>query len=773
MTKDSFFVKICDAITKYSIYAAIFLMPIFFLPWTSDGLDFNKQALLILFVFVALFSWMAKVLISGSFNIGINKTHIAVLVLFLVYLASTIFSQDRYGSFWGWPRTTSESLLAVTGLVVLYFIISNVFSKKEIFISVVLLAFSCILSILIGLLQLSGLFISFNTIGSVAGLGFFAAVFLPLLFALIIYSGKWLKIIFGAGIILNFIVLFFINYQIVWWLVLAGSVLFVLLGALKRDIFDLRWLSLAMFFLVLALFFIVLKPQMPVPARPIDIFLSQQATLDIAVKTIKDRTILGSGPGTFAFDFSKHKKIDFNQGMLWNARFDRGASKILNILATTGILGLISFLALISAILFYGAKFMLARRETEEKKGGRGFSLLIGGILLSFIVQTIGYFLYSSNLSLDFLYFFLLASFAGLSFSERKNFSLNPSSLLTLGVTFIFTIIFIFGLGLLILGGQRYVAEVNYFLGETALASGKSDIDEGIQKIGKAVSLNPNVDIYLTELSRLYLLKISQVGNDNKLSEEDKTKKMQILVNNSINAAKLATDASPSNVSNWSARGYIYQNLIGVIDGADEWAFNSYDQAIQLDPNNPYYPVQKGIIYITKSLQDKTKTEEKNQLLIKAKEQLDKAIQLKSDYATARFQLAMVYQEQNKTEEALQELESAKKAAPNDIGLAFQIGLMHYQKKDFQKAQSEFERAIAINPDYSNGLYFLGLTYSELGQKNKALEKFSKVAELNPDNQELKKIISNLNSGKKPLDGIIQETPPQAPIEGINETRPR
>ncbi|MDP2741754.1 MAG: hypothetical protein Q8O66_03675, partial [bacterium] len=104
-------------ITKYSIFSLVFLMPIFFLPWTTDMFDFNKQALLILLVFIALFSWMIKALASGSLSININKTHIAVLVLFFVYLIATFFSQDKGGSFWGWPRATSESLFSLIGLV--------------------------------------------------------------------------------------------------------------------------------------------------------------------------------------------------------------------------------------------------------------------------------------------------------------------------------------------------------------------------------------------------------------------------------------------------------------------------------------------------------------------------------------------------------------------------------------------------------------------------------------------------------------------------------
>lgn len=750
--------RICDWFTKYSIYLLAFLMPVFFLPWTTDTLDFNKQALLILFVALALFFWMARVLISGELSVNFNKTHVAVLVLFLVQIVSTIFSEDRYGSFWGWPRITSESFLTMAGIIVLYFIISNVLAKKEIYISVVLLALSGVLSILIGLLQLLGLYVKFNTIGSVAGLGFFAAVFIPLLFALVVYSEKRLKIIFGAGIILAFVLLLFINYQLVWWLVLIGSVLSILFGVQKRDVFDLRWLSVAIFFLALALFFIILKPQMPVPGRPIEVFLNQQATFDIATKTIKDRAIFGSGPGTFAFDFSEYKKVDFNQSILWNARFDWGASKILNVLATTGLLGIISFLALIGAVLFYGIKFILEKQD----KSVLSFSVLAGGLLMSFIVQTAGYFLYNSNISLDFVGFFLIASLVGLFSQKRKDYSLKPSSLLTLGVTFIFTSVFIFGIGLLILGGQRYVAETYYFSAEKLLASGR--LDEGIGKLERAVSLNPKADIYLTELSQVYLSKAGSLINKKDLSDEEK-RNIQILINNSINAAKIATDVGSNNVANWSVRGFIYQNLTGIVPGAEDWAITSYENAIKLEPVNPYFPTQQGVVYMKRaSLLAENKADEKNQLLEQAKAQFEKAIQLKSDYSPARFQIAMVYQQQGKTAEELQALEDAKKSSPNDIGLAFQIGIVYYQLKDYEKAKTELERAVVINPNYSNALYFLALTYFELGQKNKAIEKFAKVAELNPGNQDLKKIIDNLNSGRKPLEGIVQETPPEAPI---------
>ena len=190
MVRDSLkIIRFCDAVIKYSIYVLVFLLPVLFLPWTSDVLDFNKQTLLVFLVFISFFGWMTKALISGKITIIQNKINIAVLLVLIISLFSNIFSLDKNGSFWGWPRVSSESLLTVLSLSLLYFLISNVFTKKEIFTAAIFLVISSILSVFVGILQMLGLFLplsfakstSFNTVGMVGSLGIFLAALLPLL----------------------------------------------------------------------------------------------------------------------------------------------------------------------------------------------------------------------------------------------------------------------------------------------------------------------------------------------------------------------------------------------------------------------------------------------------------------------------------------------------------------------------------------------------------------------------------------------------------------
>jgi len=764
--KSSEAVETCEKVSKGSIYLLVFLLPILFLPWTANVLDFNKQALLIILVFASLFAWILKSLISGKVSFNFSLVHIPVLVLFLIYTASTIFSLWRYGSFWGWPQVSSESLLSLLCLLLLYFLVVNIFEKKEIFYLIALLIFSGFLAMLYGTLQLFGKFlfpidftkaVSFNTIGGLNSLAVFTAVLLPLIIILItISTERYLRILFIVTAVFGAVLLILINFSTAWWLVIAGSALIIVFGMQKRDIFDNRWLVLPMFFLALALFFSFIRFQIPgLPERPVEVFLTHRASFDISWKALRESPILGSGPGTFIYNFSKYKDISFNQGSFWNLRFDWASSKVMTMLGTTGILGVLSFFALLGFFIFYGIKFLFTKRQDEERH--ELYWTLALGIFISFLILSTGYFLCQSNLSLDFVYFLFMGSFISLlSPAAKKEILLKTSSLITLGFTFAFTVVFIFGLGILILEGQRYVAAVSYLKGLRSWQQGESD--NTLKHLEKAVRVSPGVDLYRREISQVYLQNINEVAGRTDLSQEEITQNLQLYIDNAVNSAKAATDTNPKNVANWSIRGFIYQNLIGVVGGTKDWAMDSYKEALKLEPNNPYFPTQAGISILKEAGQDP-------ELLAEAQEKFGKAIELKSDYAPAHFQMAVVYQAQGKQTEMIEELEKTKAIAPSDVGLAFQLGLIYYQSKNYQKARLEFERLILLSPNYSNALYFLGLTYDQLGERGRAIEVFKRVLVLNPDNSQVKQIIENLRTGRSILAGIVEEEPPVVPIE--------
>jgi len=504
-----------------------------------------------------------------------------------------------------------------------------------------------------------------------------------------------------------------------------------------------------MFLLVLSLCFGIFRISIPgLPTTPLEVSPSQKTTFNIVSKTLMTNTptslLLGSGPATFAYDYSKFKPETINQTVFWGVRFSSGASEILDKLGTYGILGLISFLGILAIFFWLAFKGLI-------KKTAKGDSLWVFGlgIFASWLAAAAGQFLYFTNLTLSFLFWIFTASFIVLSENRVKSWELKPSSLANIGVSFIFIFILIFGVGVFFLGGQRYIAEVRYLQGIRAFQGG--DNRAAVTSLLSAIShTTGNQDNYWRDISQVYLFRINEEIAKKDISQEELKKVIPSLVSNAINSAKQSTDISPENVANWTVRGFVYRQVRSLINGADEWAIKSYEEAAKLESTNPYIYTELGRVYLAMNEKEK------------AQEQFQKALDLKSDYAPAHFQIASISIMEGKTEEAIEKMETAKQLSPFDVGLAFQLGVLYYSDKQFDKAKAEFERTVSLNENYSNARYFLGLVYDREGKKSEAISQFEKVANLNPDNEEVKKILDNLKAGKPALEGI---TPAQPPIE--------
>ena len=713
--------KVCQKISKIALYFLVFLLPIFFLPWTTSVLDFNKQALLIFLVSISLFCWLLKSLQEGKISLNFSTLNLAVLVFLLVLVISTLFSASRYGSFWGWPLNVAPSFMTTLGFILFYFLIVNNFKKDEISGPLLTFIISSFLAVIFGGLQIFGKFLlpldfskstSFNTIGNVNSLGVLVAGLLLLISCLIFTSRGLMKFLLSLIGLVGFCLLFLINFWVAWIILLIGAALILIFGITRREIFRANWLVLPMVLLVVSLFFGALRISIPgLPAIPAEVSPSQRATFNIATQTLRDNLpislLFGSGPSTFVFDYSKFKPQVINQTAFWEARFGAGASEVLDKLATAGILGLISFLGILGVFIFLGFKWLI-------KKTKSAFSWVFGlGIFASWLGITVGLFLYPFNLSLGFLFWFLTACFIVSTESRVKSWNLEPSSMATVGVSFVFVLLLILGIGLLFLGGQRYIAEVRYFQGIQALQKG--DNQKATNYLLSAVNhTGGSQDNYLRDLSQVYLFRINEEIAKTNISIEEMSKRVSDLISSAVNSATKATDLSPKNVANWTVRGFIYRNIMNFITGADQWAIKSYEEAAKLEPNNPFIYTGLGQVYLAKDDIDK------------AREQFQKSLNLKSDYAPAHFQL----------------------------------GVLYYNDNQLDKAQSELERAVSLDENYSNARYFLGLIYDKKSEKNLAIEQFEKIKALNPDNAEVPKILANLRSGKAALEGIVPSQPP-------------
>lgn len=751
-------INISDLVTKFSLYLLIFLVPLFFFPFTSDVLDFNKQALIIAFTMIALFAWMLKTLVSGRFDVHLHKINIAAGVLLLAYLVSTIFSVFKYGSFWGFWQVTGQSFISMFCFVLLYFLISSVFEKSHIKISFLLLGISIFIAQIFAILQILGWHLpfaflqsnNFNTIGSLGSFGIWSASLLPFCIIICVALKRWWKILYLVNIALLFLGFLLINYYIIWILVAVASALVILFWVIKRDMFDGRWMFLPIFFLAISLFFIIFNPQFAwLPSKAAEINLSQKTTFDLDRKHI---SVIGSGPGTFLYNFQKYKPKDFNNETFWNINFTSGASAFLTDLMTIGVVGALVWVLLLGGILFYGVGYLF-KKTISLQDHGTSFTAAVLAVL---ILQSVAYFLYPANISLSFTFFVCLAIFVSLTAKQKNSYFLKSSSLLTLATTSFFTLLFIFCAGLLALGTQRYVADIYYARGLKAYSAGQKDA--AIKDLKVAANNNGSLDSYFNSLAFFSLSKLQDVLANSDANSKDPARQQEItvLISDAVSAANKAVALNPNNIDNWSTKGYVCQNLIGVFSDATDCAITSYDKAIELSPVNPYLLIQKGNAYIA---QAENSPENKDESLSKAREQFTKAIELKNDYALAYLRDGAAAKLQGNLQDRSWDLEQAAKYSAGDANFLLQIGVIYYQDKSLLLANEQFQKALLLVPDYANALYYLGLTYSELGQTDKAIEAFEKLLRANPDNETIKKILDNLHSGKSALSGLVPEPP--------------
>lgn len=412
---------IYSKISKIFLFLSVFLIPLFFLPIaTTNFLEIGKQILLEILIFTCLFLFLLKKLVFKRFDFKWNFFHLAVIIFIIILGLSTIFSIWPYGSFWGISLNINSSFLSFLLFSLFYFLAVNIFvEKKEIWKAGLLFIISAFLTVIISIFYLFGKFIfpfnflarnNFNPVGSLTSLGILIAVLFPLLVAFSSFEKKKpIKILLGIIGVVFLFYLFLINARVSWMVLMVGTVFAFSLEMMSPRENKVFGLAIPTFLLVLSLFFVVFRFTLPYfPRIPLEVNITQKVGLAIAKESLKEKPLLGSGPATFFYSFSRFKPDFLNQSVFWNIRLNRGASEFLDRLTTTGILGFLSFLFLIAIFI----KIALPNLSFSPSLSWPIFS--------SFIALITGFLFYPANFVLMFLFWLLISIFLSLLNITKK-----------------------------------------------------------------------------------------------------------------------------------------------------------------------------------------------------------------------------------------------------------------------------------------------------------------------------------------------------------------
>ena len=678
---------------KLAVYAALFLVPLFTLPFTSNILDFPKQFLLLILAGTGFIFWFWGAIGQRKLEINLNPLNFLPLALVALVFVSGVFSLYRYGSFWGWPLPVAESFAAAASLGMLYFLIVNTFKKSELANLAAVMGISAAIAAVYAILQSFGIYLlaflpyaqspMFNTIGTTGGFLVFLAVVLAMIFPLA-FAGKngfvWPMRVCAA--ILLFALIFFngaatiyfplkagaasYDFSLAPWIILAVSALSAMIFAANNKNFAqknqiAKNASFALFFCAV-LFIIFNAFAKPIVAQisenfrssanvqmAVEASLRHSVSAQIAVETLKQSPrefFIGSGPGTFGYDYVKFKPKQINQdGAGWNLTFFSAASEFINRAATTGALGAILLLIVVLVWIAKGFGALIGEKEQIA---------LPMALFAGWLGMAVAIFYYPFNLSIALLFWFLLAAIVALDQEKRISLPLD-SVKKSYAVSLIFAGLLVAVIGLMVWGARHYYAETAY-LGAVK-AFGEKNIPAAIKKLEAAAEATDRLqDSYLTGLAQAYL---AQAEEEIKKGEEkDPQAALEAAapyLRDAIkNAAQSTEIANPNNASNWAFRAYVYRKLIGVSEGFDDWALDMYQNAIKLEPSNPSLFNEVGQIYLIKNNLDN------------AKIAFEKAVELMPQYVDARYYLALIADAQGEKEIAIEQLTIVWQLLPAD-----------------------------------------------------------------------------------------------------------
>jgi tetratricopeptide (TPR) repeat protein len=794
--KASRLVRLCDTIITATILALVVLVPMFFLPWTIEVSELNKQLIIVVGAAIAGIAWLGKMLAERKLEYRRSIVNLMILLFLGVYGVSALLSQNRYMSLVGDFGQELAGFLTVASFVVLYFVIvNNVRTMQQLWRVFYGIIFGSFFVGLYALLQGFGVYVlpfafsktnSFNTVGTVATLAVYLATVVTLSGALLLaghgngFKNRALDKASKAFIILNAIIALILIAAADFWPVsvslLVGSAILITFAFIHaKNVKNIGGilLPIAGFVLAALLLFFNFPSFLKYPA---EVMPSLRASAQITDQTLRASPFFGSGPGTFIFDYSKFHANEVNASPFWNTRFDRSASRFLTLLATTGLFGALSWLMVLLFLLFSAARQLFKADENT-------WHTLIG-VFAATCVLVIAKFIYSSTITLEFMTWVMIAL---LVIVHRKDFvtlRFDQSPRAAMGLSFIFILSLVMAISGVYVETQRYAAEIAYANAIRTDSSGGS-IDDIISDLNTAANLNLDDDVYRRNLAVALLSKANteystDVKVDRKKDEsdtdynarvaqanQDKTALVSQLTASAVNVAKTSTDIDPKNVADWSVLASVYESLMGVSDGADTWAVTSLTTAISLEPANPELHTELGKVYMyqsdvarqgttTNDATAKAAAQKKtDDLLNQAVDEFNKAVALKSDYALARYNLSLALDRQGNLKGAISKMEDAVRLNPQDVGVGFQLALMYFRDGRKDDAISLLESVVQLSPQYANARWYLAAMYEDKGDFDDAIAQVTEVQKLNPGNDTVTQKLAELEAKKAAPPGSL------------------
>ncbi|MBD3365744.1 hypothetical protein GF360_00145 [candidate division WWE3 bacterium] len=670
---------------KYLSALVAFLLPVFFLPITPEKFAFNKLTLLIGATSAMLILWVIDVIKTKTLKIAKTPFNLPGILFLAVILISAIFSMDKTSSIFGVQGRWFPSLTALITLGAFYLILtSTITAKKDIkmilysFVTGSTLAAITALVSYYGVELLTGSGPFFNTTGSLLTLGFLAAISSTIaIYELIKGENLGLKTFAGVVFFVNFAYVALYNKAVIW--IFLGVGLAGLLATTKTEKIKEQKLPLIITgILATTILGLTLTPlTKPIFVRntyPNPAQLNFSESWDIAISTMRDYPLIGTGPSTFYLNYPRYRSAAMNQTDYWNSRFDKPFNQALLVVGTLGIVGILAAAYLNIEIIKTAINNLKSGDKPEETKLKQLLALLslllLGSMLVTSTTALTGFTtvmvigLFASTINLE-TQKYLVFSTAENSVNDSENALKSLTNASDENSAFL-TVLMV--LPFLALSGMGFLAIYKMYPSEYYMQKAvdliNTDAAKSFEYQAKAIRSNPNRSSYYNTYAQTNLAMAVNLSKKKELTDAEK-QGFQDLVSTAIRATKISTETvNPWNPANWEVRSNVYKAIRGAAEDADTWAAQALEQAIQLDPNNPRLRVELGGLYFAR------------EDYATAAGYFRQATNLKPDYANAYYNFAQAVKN-------LQNYASAKRA------LELTLSLLPQDSEDYAQVEKE------------------------------------------------------------------------------------
>ena len=177
-----------------------------------------------------------------------------------------------------------------------------------------------------------------------------------------------------------------------------------------------------------------------------------------------------------------------------------------------------------------------------------------------------------------------------------------------------------------------------------------------------------------------------------------------------------AIKETPENAAEAHYRIGVLTNKLGNTDGAAQ----EFRATLQLDPNHTEARQALVAFYVNRGV-----TARQQQKLANAIQELQEAITIDPNAATAHLELGQAYEDNGQLTEAVGEYQASVNADPSSITAQLHLGKGYNAQKQYAQAISAFQVVVEKNPDYAEAYEGLGIAYFHQGQKEEAQKAFN------------------------------------------------